>query len=148
MTESLAGNQGLPSDLGLERVSGARRVFKRALVNPLANHLPPGLVKAVLRFTKSQLAAANWKDPGGWKSMVLCYNGRCVKPVDRLLVAALAAKPTGLLFIGFRGCELTEAGCVARVGILADVGSCHGCSPPVSSSRSLGLVIGFSNVSG
>jgi hypothetical protein len=44
-----------------------------ALVNPMANYLPAGWLRGLLRFGKSELAAANWGDPGGWRSMVITY---------------------------------------------------------------------------
>jgi predicted RNA methylase len=59
---------------------------KTAIVNPLANYLPSRMTKAILRATKSELAAANWADPGGWRSMVISYEGRPRKLADRVLV--------------------------------------------------------------
>ena len=75
-------------ELGMERLSPARRIFKHAIFNPVANYMPAGVLKALLKFSKSQLAAANWKDPGGWKSMAICYEGRCRQIADRVLVNA------------------------------------------------------------
>ena len=77
-----------PVELQYETLSPLRRALKRAVVNPLANYLPAGLVRALLRLARSELAAANWRDPGGWQSMVISYDGKCRQVADRLLVAA------------------------------------------------------------
>ena len=77
----------LPDDIEFERLSPLRRAAKRALINPLANYLPAGLVRGMLRFGKSELAAANWADPGGWQSMVISYNGQCRQIADKILVS-------------------------------------------------------------
>ncbi len=74
------------SDIPFERVEPIRRAVKRALVNPLVNYLPTSMFKALLRFSKSELAAQNWNDPGGWKSMVISYNGHPKQIADKLLV--------------------------------------------------------------
>jgi SAM-dependent methyltransferase len=74
------------SDIPFERVGPIRRAVKRALVNPLVNYLPTSMFKALLRFSKSELAAQNWNDPGGWKSMVISYNGHPKQIADKLLV--------------------------------------------------------------
>jgi precorrin-6B methylase 2 len=71
-----------------ETLSAGRRRLKRWVVNPLANYLPAGMVRAVLRLGKSELASANWREPGGWRSMVISYNGRCGQIADRVLVNA------------------------------------------------------------
>lgn len=84
-----------PPDVGFETFSAIQWGFKRALVNPLANYLPSGLTKAILRFGKSELAEANWADPGGWRSMVISYNGRCGQLADKILVKA-GTVPTAL----------------------------------------------------
>ena len=70
----------------MESLSPLRRAVKRFLINPLANYMPAGVTKALLRYGKSELAAANWADPGGYKSMVISYDGRCTQIADRLLV--------------------------------------------------------------
>jgi len=75
-------------DLDFERVGAVRRVLKSLFFHPLANHLPPGLLKAILRFGKSELAASNWVDPGGWQSMVISYHGRPEQIADKILVGA------------------------------------------------------------
>ncbi len=84
-----------PPEVGFETFSPLKRAFKRVLVNPAANYLPAGLTRAVLRFGKSELAAANWADPGGWRSMVISYNGRCEQIADKILVKA-GTVPTAL----------------------------------------------------
>ena len=63
-----------------------KRVLKTAVINPFANYMPSGMLKALLRHGNSELAAANWKDPGGWRSMVISYEGNPEKFADRLLV--------------------------------------------------------------
>ena len=65
MSVELTENREPLPDLGFETFSPLRRAVKRALVNPLANYLPAGLTRAILRFGKSELAASNWADPGG-----------------------------------------------------------------------------------
>lgn len=84
-----------PEGLGFETFSPLKQAFKRALINPLANYMPAGLTKAALRYGKSELAAANWTDPGGWRSMVISYNGRCEQIADKILVGA-GTVPTAL----------------------------------------------------
>jgi len=77
-----------PLQPDFETLPPLRRALKRLLINPLANYLPAGLLKALLRFGKSQLAAANWIDPGGWQSMAISYNGHCRQIADKILVHA------------------------------------------------------------
>lgn len=84
-----------PPDVGFETFSAFKRALKRVLINPLANYLPASLTRAVLRLGKSELAAANWADPGGWRSMVISYNGQCGQVADRILVTA-GTVPTAL----------------------------------------------------
>jgi len=79
---------GSLDDISFERVAPWQRVLKAALVNPLANHLPPGLFRAVLRLSKSELARSNWDDPGGWRSMVISYDGQPRQIADKILVKA------------------------------------------------------------
>jgi predicted RNA methylase len=76
-----------PGELALERQGPLRRAFKAALVNPLANYLPAGFLRGLLKFGKSRLAQANWKDPGGWESMVISYDGQPTQIADKLLVS-------------------------------------------------------------
>jgi SAM-dependent methyltransferase len=73
-------------DIPFERVGLMRRLLKTVLINPVGNYLPAGMLKAMLRFGRSELAAANWADPGGWRSMVISYNGRCRQIADKILV--------------------------------------------------------------
>lgn len=83
------------SDIEFERLSPVGRAVAKLLINPLANYAPAGLLKALLRYGKSELAAANWADPGGWRSMVLAYDGRPRLLADRILIGG-AAIPMGL----------------------------------------------------
>ncbi len=73
--------------MDFETVGTVSRLLKAAVVNPLVNYLPAGWLRGLLRFTRSELAAANWADPGGWRSMVISYNGQCRQWADKLLVA-------------------------------------------------------------
>jgi SAM-dependent methyltransferase len=60
--------------------------MKKILINPMANFLPAGFLRGMLRFGKSELAAANWADPGGWRSMVISYEGNPTQIADKILV--------------------------------------------------------------
>ena len=73
--------------IDFETVGTVSRLLKAAVVNPLVNYLPAGWLRGLLRLTRSELAAANWADPGGWRSMVISYNGRCRQWADKLLVS-------------------------------------------------------------
>jgi hypothetical protein len=73
--------------IDFETVGAVSRLLKAAVVNPLVNYLPAGWLRGLLRLTRSELAAANWADPGGWRSMVISYNGRCRQWADKLLVS-------------------------------------------------------------
>ncbi len=84
-----------PPGIEFETLSPLRRAIKCVLFNPLANYLPASLLRGLLRFSKSELAAANWADPGGWRSMVICYNGRSRQLADKVLVSA-GTMPTAL----------------------------------------------------
>ena len=66
----------------------ARRAIKTLLVNPLANYLPAGMLRLLLHVTRSELAAANWSDPGGWRSMVISYHDKPTQVADKVLVGA------------------------------------------------------------
>jgi 2-polyprenyl-3-methyl-5-hydroxy-6-metoxy-1,4-benzoquinol methylase len=78
--------QGAPLDIEFERIGPLARLLRTAVVNPFANYAPAGLIRWLLRVTRSELAAANWADPGGWRSMVISYNGRCRQWADKVLV--------------------------------------------------------------
>ena len=74
------------ADIEFERQGVCRRVAKKILINPLANHLPANWLKDWLRKGQSELANSNWNDPGGWRSMVISYEGNPPKAWDRILV--------------------------------------------------------------
>lgn len=74
------------ADLEFERQGPIRGLLKAAVVNPLANYLPASMLRGLLRVTKSELAAANWTDPGGWRSMVISYKGDCRQIADKILI--------------------------------------------------------------
>lgn len=76
------------SDIEFERQGRLRRLVKAVLVDPIANYLPARWLRGILRFAKSEMAAANWEDPGGWRSMVLSYHGRPTQVADKILVGA------------------------------------------------------------
>jgi len=76
------------SDIEFERQGRLRRLVKAVLVDPIANYLPARWLRGILRFAKSEMAAANWEDPGGWRSMVLSYHGRPTQVADKILIGA------------------------------------------------------------
>ncbi len=84
-----------PAGVEFETFSALRRGMKFLLANPFANHIPARIVRWLLRVTRSQLAAANWEDPGGWQSMVISYNADCTQIADKVLVSA-GTMPTAL----------------------------------------------------
>lgn len=83
------------ADIPFETHGPAKRAFKKLLLNPLANYLPASWLRGLLRFGKSELAQANWTDPGGWRSMVISYSGQCRQVADRILVGG-GTVPTAL----------------------------------------------------
>jgi len=76
------------SDVEFEDHGPVRRMLKTMVLNPLANYMPARVTKGLLKLAKSQLAEANWDDPGGWRSMVISYNGKPTQIADKLLVGA------------------------------------------------------------
>lgn len=108
-----------PPEVKFETQSVLRRTVKRALINPLANYAPAGALKALLRFGKSQLAAANWADPGGWQSMVISYNGHCRQIADRILVRG------GTMAMALRNRKRLGAFLIARFIDQAEDGPAH-----------------------
>ncbi len=72
-----------------------RRLLKTVVINPLINYIPAGITKGLLKLTKSELAHANWNDPGGWRSMVISYEGNPGQIADKLLVTG-GSVPTAL----------------------------------------------------
>lgn len=74
------------SDIEFECIGPVSRFLKAFLINPLVNYMPAGILKAMLRFGKSELAMSNWTDPGGWRSMVISYEGRPKQIADKILV--------------------------------------------------------------
>ncbi len=76
------------SHIEFETLSARKRFMKRALVNPLANYMPAWLTRAVLRRARSELAQANWDDPGGWRSMVISYEANPTQHADKVLIKA------------------------------------------------------------
>jgi len=78
----------LVDDIEFERPGPVRRALKRCLFNPIANYAPAGVLRALLRFAKSELAEANWEEPGGWRSMVISYDGKPRQIADKILIGA------------------------------------------------------------
>jgi hypothetical protein len=76
------------SDIQFERIGPLGKAAKKLVVNPLANYMPASVMRWVLRATRSELAAANWADPGGWESMVISYDGRPKQWADKVLVGS------------------------------------------------------------
>jgi SAM-dependent methyltransferase len=74
------------SDIEFETLSPAARAMKKCFLNPLANYMPASWFRNWLRDGQSELALANWRDPGGWRSMVISYENDPEKTWDRLLV--------------------------------------------------------------
>jgi hypothetical protein len=83
--ESIDAPQTWLEGLKFERLSALRRALKTAVIHPFANYFPAAVQKAFFRFMRSELAAANWIDPGGWKSMVICYQDRRRRLADKIL---------------------------------------------------------------
>ena len=85
----------ITKNIHFESFGPVKRLVKKLLVNPFANFAPAGLLKKLLEMGDSDLAKANWKDPGGWKSMVISYDGNPEKLADKILVNA-GTIPTAL----------------------------------------------------
>jgi hypothetical protein len=73
------------ADLPFERIGPVRRALKRFVVHPFGNWCPAFILRGVLHILRSELAAANWADPGGWQSMVIAYAERRRRFADKLL---------------------------------------------------------------
>jgi hypothetical protein len=74
------------ADIEFERIGPALRLVKKLVFNPLANYLPADWWRTWLREGRSELALANWFNPGGWRSMVISYTGQGQTLWDKLLV--------------------------------------------------------------
>lgn len=73
------------ADLDFERIGPFRRALKQYLIHPFSNHFPAAAIRTALRLLGSELAHANWTDPGGWQSMVISYQDRRKRLADKLL---------------------------------------------------------------
>jgi len=73
------------SDLEFERPGPVRRALRAYLANPFANYFPHSVQRLALRLLRSELANANWTDPGGWQSMVISYQDRRRRLADKFL---------------------------------------------------------------
>jgi len=107
------------SDIQFERHGPLKRLAKAVLINPLANYLPAGWLKELLRFSKSELAASNWSDPGGWRSMVISYHGQPKQIADRVLAGA------GTMAMALRNRKRLGARLIARLIEEADSNPVH-----------------------
>lgn len=77
------------ADIDFEKPGPVARCIKAGLINPLVNHfIPADWLRAVLKLAKSELAESNWRDPGGWRSMVISYEGNPKQVADKFLVGA------------------------------------------------------------
>ena len=83
------------TEIRFEKPGPIRRALRAAVFSPFANYTPPGMMKAMLRLSKSELAAANWVDPGGWRSMRISYDAKPRQWADKLLVG-MGAMPMAL----------------------------------------------------
>jgi len=83
--EPIDAPQSWLDGLKFERSGWFRRAVKAAIISPIANYFPAAVQRAFLTCMRSELAAANWIDPGGWKSMVICYQDRRHRLADKLL---------------------------------------------------------------
>ncbi len=85
------------TELDYERVGPVQRALKVGLTNPLVNWVvPAGLIRWALRVTRSEMAAASWADPGGWKSMVLSYRQDTPPQIADRLLLRLGSIPMAL----------------------------------------------------
>lgn len=76
-------------DIEFETVGTVGKLLKTLVTNPIANHTPPKLMKKFLRDDQCELALSNWRDPGGWRSMVISYDPTVVtRTWDKILVKA------------------------------------------------------------
>ena len=78
--------QSWVENIEFEKLSTGAKVAKKILINPLANYLPAKWFKKWLADGQSELALANWRDPGGWRSMVISYLNEPSTTWDRLLI--------------------------------------------------------------
>ena len=100
-------------NIEFETLGACKRALKKLIINPLANNLPPRMLKKFMADGKSELALANWKDPGGWRSMVISYHGKPEKLWDRILVKGgtipMALRNRRKLAAAYIACLLDEA---------------------------------------
>jgi hypothetical protein len=73
------------ADLEFETCGPVRRALKACITNPFGNYFPASFHKLALWLLRSELAEANRTDPGGWRSMVISYDRRRDRFVDKLL---------------------------------------------------------------
>lgn len=74
------------NDIKFETLSTGAKIAKKILINPIANYLPASWFKKWLADGQSELALANWRDPGGWRSMVISYENNPSTTWDKLLI--------------------------------------------------------------
>ena len=83
--EPIDAPQSWLEGLKFEHPGPLGRALKWAIIQPFANYFPAAVQKVFFWCMRSELAAANWADPGGWKSMVICYQDRRRRLADKLL---------------------------------------------------------------
>jgi hypothetical protein len=83
--ESIDAPESWIADLEFEKCGPLRRALKKCITNPFSNYFPAAFQKTALRFMRSELAEANWTDPGGWRSMVISYDRHRHRFADKLL---------------------------------------------------------------
>ena len=93
--EKPASIESCAEGLEFERPGPIRRALRAAIGNPVANYFPAAVQRFFFKIMRSELAAANWTDPGGWRSMVISYQGWPRRLADKLLVV-LGTMPTAL----------------------------------------------------
>lgn len=97
------------ADLPFERLGALRRAVKAGVAQPFANYCPPRILKFLLRLMGSELASENWRDPGGWRSMVISYHGKPPGIADWLLVTL------GTMPMALRNRRMLAARVIARL---------------------------------
>lgn len=126
------------TDLDFETLSPAARAVKKCVLNPLANYLPAKWFKNWLADGQSELALANWRDPGGWRSMVISYENDPEKTWDRLLVKG------GTIPMALRNRRKLAGRLIARLLDQADHRPAHvlalGAGPGIITADALGQV--------
>lgn len=62
------------NDIEFEAPNRLQKIVK-FILNPIANYTPAFLMKTILKF-RCETAELNWKNPGGWNTMLMYYENR------------------------------------------------------------------------